>query len=137
MACDVSQQFGRHLEDFPGVLATDTMDYEGLFGVDLSMTRAEMLELRETRTTHAMTFQGVQLDEDGTPMAWRIENSWGKDACKDGYLVASQDWWQTYGGEVVVCREFVPAELLAIYDSGEVTDVAPWSTVCAVAHVTE
>ena len=137
MACDVSQQFGRHLEDFPGVLATDTMDYEGLFGVDLSMSRAEMLELRETRTTHAMTFQGVQLGEDGKPVAWRIENSWGKDACKDGYLVASQDWWQTYGGEVVVRREFVPAELLAIYDSGEVTDVAPWSTVSSTARVTE
>lgn len=132
MACDVSQQFGRRLEDFPGVLACDTMDYEGLFGVRLDMTRPEMLELHETRNTHAMTFQGVQLGDDGRPVAWRIENSWGKDACKNGYLVASAEWYRTYGGEVVVRREFVPAELLAVVDSGEVTEVEPWSTLaCA------
>ena len=82
MACDVMQQFGRNLEDFPGVLACDTMDFEGLFDVDLSMTRAEMFDYHETSFTHAMTFQGVELDGDGSPLAWRV-GDWlgkGKDA---------------------------------------------------------
>ena len=132
MACDVSQQYGRGLEDFPGVLGTDTMDFEALFGVDLSMSRPDMLRNRETRTTHAMTFQGVQLGEDGRPEAWRIENSWGKDSCKDGFLIASGDWYRTYGGEVVVRREFVPEEWLRCLDEKPVVDVDPWSVIaCA------
>lgn len=131
MACDVSQQFPRRIEDFPGVLACDTMDYEGLFGVDLSMSRADMLDAHETRNTHAMTFQGVEIGEDGRPVAWRIENSWGTDSCKDGYLVASADWYRTYGGEVVVRREFVPAEYLELWDNAPVEEVDPWTNVGA------
>ncbi len=129
MACDVGQQFPRKIEDFPGVLACDTMDYEGLFGVDLSMDRAEMIDAHETRNTHAMTFQGVELGDDGRPVAWRIENSWGEDACKGGYLVASAEWFRTYGGEVVVRREFVPADLLDLWDNAPVEEVDPWTTV--------
>jgi bleomycin hydrolase len=64
-------------------------------------------------------------------VAWRIENSWGKEACKDGYLVASADWFRTYGGEVVVRREFVPDDVLALWDEAPTTDVAPWDPVGA------
>lgn len=129
MSCDVMQDFPRHIEDFPGVLACDTMDYEGLLGVELGMDRTQMLDLHETSLTHAMTFQGVELGADGSPVAWRIENSWGKEACKDGYLVASADWFRTYGGEVVVRREFVPGDVLAQWDEAPTTDVAPWDPI--------
>lgn len=128
MACDVMQEFPRHVEDFPGVLATDGVDLEGLFGVGLKMDRRAMLDVRETSLTHAMTFQGVELDAEGGPVAWKVENSWGKDSCKDGYLYMSAEWFRTYGGEVVVRREFVPPELLAVWDDdARVVDVEPWS----------
>ena len=78
---------------------------------------------------HAMTFQGVELGDDGRPVAWRIENSWGEDACKKGYLVASAEWFRTYGGEVVVRREFVPAEVLDLWDNAPVEEVDPWTTI--------
>ena len=129
MACDVAQEFPRRIDDLPGILATDTMDYEGLFGVDFSMSRADMLDAHETRNTHAMTFQGVELGEDGRPVAWRIENSWGSDACKNGYIVASADWFRLYGGEVVVRREFVPDEILDLWDNAPVEEVEPWTNV--------
>ncbi|MEE1208657.1 MAG: C1 family peptidase, partial [Parafannyhessea umbonata] len=99
-------------------------------GVDLSMTRADMIDARETSLTHAMCFQGVELDADGQPKAWRIENSWGKDQGKDGYLVMSADWFRLYGGEVDVRREFVPADVLKLWDEAPVEDVAPWSNIC-------
>ncbi|MGI6231167.1 MAG: aminopeptidase C [Tractidigestivibacter sp.] len=131
MSCDVMQEYPRHIDDFPGVLATDGVDLEGLFGVGLKMSREDMLEVRETSLTHAMTFQGVELDGDGKPVAWRVENSWGKDACKDGYLYMSADWFRVYGGEVVVRREFVPAEVLRDWDEGPVVDVEPWDGIAA------
>ncbi|MCH4054072.1 MAG: peptidase C1 [Atopobiaceae bacterium] len=129
MACDVMQDFPRGIKDFPGVLATDGVDLEGLFGMRLGLDRATMADVRETSLTHAMTFQGVELDGHGRPLGWRVENSWGKDACKDGYLHMSADWFRTFGGEVIVRREFVPKDLLAVWDDSEPVDVAPWTAM--------
>lgn len=127
MACDVMQEFGRNLEDFPGVLALGTIDAEGLFDLDLTMDKAEMFDLREASFTHAMTFQGVQLGEDGRPAAWRVENSWGKESCKNGYLLVSADWFRSYGGEVVVERRFVDEAVRALWDEAPIEELDPWS----------
>lgn len=137
MECDVSKQFGRHLPDFPGVLGTDTMDFEGLFGVELGMSREDMIDVFETGTTHAMTFQGVQLDDDGRPVAWRIENSWGKDACKDGYLIASAEWFRTYGTAIAVRKQFVDAELVKLWETGEPVVIDPWTPLSAAVCAAE
>ena len=95
------------------------------------MSREDMLDVRETSLTHAMTFQGVELDDAGKPVAWRVENSWGKDSCKDGYLYMSADWFRTYGGAVTVMRKFVPADVLELWDKAEAVDVEPWDGVAA------
>lgn len=131
MSCDVMQNLPREIEDFPGVLALDTMDYEDVLGVELDMDRARLIEMRETSLTHCMVFQGVQLGADGRPVAWRVENSWGEKACKAGYLIVDADWFRLFGGEVVVKREFVPAEVRKLWDEAEVRDVAPWSGIGA------
>ena len=130
MACDVMQNFPRHIEDFKYVLSTDAVDVDGLFGIDLSMSRTDMLDLHETSLTHAMTFQGVELDGNGSPKAWRVENSWGKDAGKDGYLIMSADWFHLYGGEIDVRCEYVPTELLDSWDDeSQDIEVEPWSSM--------
>ena len=130
MACDVMQNFPRHIEDFKYVLSTDAVDVDGLFGIDLSMSRTDMLDLHETSLTHAMTFQGVELDGNGSPKAWRVENSWGKDAGKDGYLIMSADWFHLYGGEIDVRREYVSTELLDSWDDeSKDIEVEPWSSM--------
>jgi bleomycin hydrolase len=49
--------------------------------------KAHGLEYGDSPSNHAMTFTGVNLDEDGKPNRWKVENSWGKDAGKDGYYV--------------------------------------------------
>lgn len=134
MACDVNQQFvGRKHEEFPGTLATDTVDVEALFNVRLSMDRATMFDLHESSFTHAMTFQGVEIGQNGRPTAWRVENSWGKENCKDGYLIMSGDWYRLYGGNVVVERRFLPDDVLRLWDTLPIEDVEPWSGLgCAV-----
>lgn len=127
MSCDVGQNFERTIKDYPGILALDTMDYEGVLDVELGMTREQMIEVRETCLTHGMCFQGVDLDEDGNPRQWLIENSWGDKIGEKGYLTASADWFRLFGGEVCVRREFVPADVLELWDDEDVTDMAPWS----------
>ena len=135
MACDVGQEFARHIDDFPGVLGLDTIDAASLFDVDLDMDKGSMYDLRESELTHAMTFEGVELDDTGRPLAWRVENSWGKDACKDGYLIMSADWFRLYGGEVVVRREFVDAETLRAWDTLPTEMRDPWSGINGYARV--
>ncbi|MDD3486522.1 MAG: C1 family peptidase, partial [Atopobiaceae bacterium] len=129
MACDVGKNLGRSLEDYPGTLALDGMDLEGLFGVPLDMEKATMYDLHESCMTHAMTFQGVELASDGRPHAWRVENSWGKDSCKDGYLVMAADWYRLYGGGVVVERRFVPDDVLEAWDKAPLELQDPWSVL--------
>ena len=126
MMCDVGKRTLRGDSDFAGVLATDSLDLEGLFDIDLSIDRADNLDLNGTGLSHCMVFQGVQLDDAGEPLAWRVENSWGADQCKDGYLIISRDWWRAYGGDVVVERRFVPDEVLELRDSLPVEHVDPW-----------
>ena len=127
MACDVMQEYPRHIEDFKGILTMDGVDLDGLFGMDLSMDRTDMLDIHETCLTHAMTFQGVELNDKGQLVAWRVENSWGKDSGKDGYLYMSAEWFRIYGGEVVVRREYLPAEIRELWDSAPAEECDPWS----------
>lgn len=126
MMCDVGKRTLRGDTDFAGVLATDSLDLEGLFDIDLSIDRGDNLDLNGTGMSHCMAFQGVQLDEAGEPVAWRVENSWGAEQCKNGYLIISRDWWRTYGGDVVVERRFVPDEVLRLRDTLPVDHVDPW-----------
>ena len=137
MACDVGQNLGRALDDFPGTLALDGMDFEGLFGIELDMAKADMYDLRESSMTHAMTFQGVELGADGRPAAWRVENSWGKESCKDGYIVMAADWFRLYGGSVVVRREFVPADVLNAWDNAPLEPLDPWSPLAVAIGLSD
>ena len=66
---------------------------ETLGGLDLNMSKAERLDYRDSAMNHAMVLCGVNLDENGKPDRWKIENSWGEDAGRKGYFVASDAWF--------------------------------------------
>ncbi len=127
--CNVGQNSPRTLEDFPGILGLDTMDYDGLFDIDLTMEKGEMFELREAYLTHAMTLQGYSRGSNGRPSAWRVENSWGKDSCDQGYFTITEDWWRLYSGEVVVRRCFVDEKTLELWDGGKAQMTEPWGVI--------
>lgn len=60
--------------------------------------------------THAMVFQGVNIDDNGKPNRWRVENSWGKDAGVDGYYIMSDAWFDEYMYQVVVDKKYLTEE---------------------------
>ncbi|WP_417563263.1 aminopeptidase C [Microbacterium sp.] len=107
--CDVGPQMLRT----DGVWAADLFDYAGVYGVDLSTTKEERVRFGESAMTHAMLFTGVDLDDDGTPRRWRVENSWGTENGDKGFYTMDDSWFDEYMFEVVVRRDRLPAELQA------------------------
>lgn len=101
--CDVGQSYLRD----GGIMDLDAIKAEELFGTTFGMTKAERLDYGESLMTHAMVFQGVNLDENGNPTRWRVENSWGKDAGSEGYFVMSDDWFTEYNYQVVVNKKYL------------------------------
>ena len=60
--------------------------------------------------THAMVFQGVNIDDNGKPNRWRVENSWGKDAGVDGYYIMSDAWFGREMSGRVVDKNYLSVE---------------------------
>ncbi|MDE5657142.1 MAG: aminopeptidase, partial [Muribaculaceae bacterium] len=63
----------------------------------------------------AMTLVGVDLDANGKPASWLIENSWGPGA-NDGHLLATDSWMDEYMFRLVVERKYLPEATLKLLE---------------------
>lgn len=127
--CDVGKRSDRN----DGILDPAVHDLESLLNVSFGMTKAERLDYGHSLMTHAMVFQGVDLDEAGKPTRWRVENSWGKEPGRDGYYVMSDAWFDEYMYQVVVHKKYLTAEQLAAYEA-EPTPLEPWDPMGSLAR---
>ena len=126
--CDV----GPYSDRETGTLDPDNYDYENTLGIRLSMTKAQRLNYCQSMMTHAMVFQGVDLDEAGQPTRWRVENSWGDEAGKKGYYVMSDAWFDEYMYQVVVNRKYLTDRQRAALET-PVIELAPWDPMGSLA----
>ncbi|KAJ5517094.1 hypothetical protein N7527_008654 [Penicillium freii] len=107
--CDVGKFYDRER----GVLDTDLTDLALGFNITLSMSKAQRVASGASSMTHAMVITGVHLDGD-RPVRWRVENSWGEQAGKDGWFVMTDRWMDEYTFQAVVDFNFVSADVQAI-----------------------
>ena len=115
-----------------GLLDLDVYDVTTLFGTDFPMTKAQRLDYGESLMNHAMALTGVNIDDDGKPVRWRVENSWGKDAGKDGYYVMSDRWFNEYTYQVVVNKKYLTDEQRAMLEQ-EPVELKPWDPMGSLA----
>lgn len=120
-SCDVGEQLDRE----GGYLSLENYSYEALYGVSFEMSKAERIHSRESGSTHGMSLVGVDLDENRIPVKWLLENSWGKDAGLDGYLIMEDDWFDEYMFRLVIKKEFIDKEALEILDTEPIM-LPPW-----------
>jgi bleomycin hydrolase len=112
--CDV----GKFLNPTEELFDDKCYDYSLVFGQNFyDMPKKKMMECMESYANHAMVLVGVDLDKDGRPLKWKVENSWGRDDETTGYYTMSHDWFQKYVYNAVVQRKYVPIEMLKKYDT--------------------
>ncbi len=126
--CDVGKEFDRDL----GLMDLELYDYADVYGLEFGMNKAERLDYGASLMTHAMVFTGVDLDENDRPRKWRVENSWGDKGGDKGFMVMTDAWFSEYNYEVVVEKQYVAPELLALLDK-EPVGLPPWHPMGSLA----
>lgn len=111
-SCDV----GKFLLSKKGTLDINNFDYESLMGVEFPMNKEERVRTFASGSSHAMTLIAVDLDENGAPKKWMVENSWGPSSGWKGNLIMTDEWFEEYMFRVVVDKKYIPAETLKLLE---------------------
>jgi len=107
-----SYDVGKQLDRKRGVLAMDNYDYASLLGTSFGMDKGERISTFDSGSTHAMTLTAVDLDANGQPTKWKVENSWGPSYGQDGCLIMTNDWFNNFMFRLVVDKKYVPENVL-------------------------
>lgn len=121
---DVLEQMDRK----KGYLDSHLYRYSDLFGTNLEMDKANRLAYHQAEVSHAMTLAGVDLDDDGKPTKWKVENSWGDKNGVKGYFTMSDDWMNDYVYEVVVHKKYLTQEQQALLKQAPV-ELPAWDSL--------
>ena len=129
--CDVAQSYLAE----EGIMDTAALDVDSVLGfaVEGALDKAQRLDYGESMMTHAMVFEGVNLDENGNPTLWKVENSWGKDHGRDGFDTLSDAWFDEYVYQVVVDKKYLTDIERAALDKEPIA-LAPWDPLGSLAR---
>ena len=101
-----------------GFWDTGAFDYGLVTGLDLDISKTDGLDYWFSAMNHAMVITGVNLDENGMPNRWKIENSWGDENGDKGYYACSDAWFDLYVYQAVV-------PVAALREKAELLEQAP------------
>ena len=111
-----SYDVGKQLDRKRGYADTENFDYASLFNTTFGMNKAERISTFDSGSTHAMTLTAVDLDAQGQPLKWKVENSWGSDSGHNGCIIMTDRWFREYMFRLVVDKKYVSDKLLKDYE---------------------
>lgn len=109
-SCDV----GKFLNSDRGLLDVKNYDYESLMGTTFGMDKKERIQSFASGSSHAMTLMAVDLDENGKPTKWMVENSWGPASGYQGHLIMTDEWFDEYMFRLVVETKYASSKIQEI-----------------------
>ncbi len=110
-SCDVAKFLDRE----KGYMDINNYDYGSLFGTTFGMDKKQRIETYASGSSHAMTLCAVDLDKDGKPVKWMVENSWGSKYGHNGFLIMTDEWFNEYMFRLVVEEKYIPAKTLKLF----------------------
>ena len=113
-----------------GLLDPANYDYESLMGTTFGMDKKQRVTTFASGSTHAMMLMAVDLDDQGKPVKWMVENSWGAGNGYRGHLIMTDSWFDGYMFRLVVEKKYVPERLLP-YLSQKPTRLPAWDPMFA------
>ncbi len=111
-SCDVA----KFLDRDKGYMDINNYDYGALFGTTFGMDKKERISTYASGSSHAMTLCGVDLDANGKPTKWMVENSWGGNRGHNGFLIMTDQWFNEYMFRLVVESKYIPSATLKLFD---------------------
>ena len=109
-SCDV----GKFLNRENGFMDINNYDYGALMGTTFGMNKEQRVSTFASGSSHAMTLCAVDLDANGNPTKWMVENSWGPSYGYQGFLIMTNDWFNEYMFRVVLEEKYIPANIKAL-----------------------
>lgn len=110
-SCDV----GKFLNSERGLLDVKNYDYESLMGTTFGMDKKQRIETFSSGSSHAMTLMAVDVNTEGKPVKWMVENSWGAGTGHQGHLILTDEWFNEYMFRLVVETKYVPAKVMELF----------------------
>ncbi len=107
-------------------------DFDGTLGIDFGMTKEGRLNFRDSAMNHAMVITGVNLDAEGRPNRWKIQNSWSEDHGEKGYYVMNAGWFDKFTYQAVIARKHLTEAQMAGLAS-EPLHFMPWDPMGTLA----
>ena len=90
------------LDSKRGLLDVNNYDFGSLLGTTFGMDKKQRIQTFASMSAHAMTLMAVDLDENGKPKKWMVENSWGVQSGYKGHLIMTDEWFDEYMFRLVV-----------------------------------
>ena len=109
-SCDV----GKFLNSDRGLLDVNNYDYDSLMGTTFGMDKKQRIQTFASGSSHAMTLMAVDINKDGKPVKWMVENSWGASSGYQGHLIMTDEWFNEYMFRLVVEKKFATPKVMEI-----------------------
>ena len=103
------------LDSKRGLLDVNNYDFGSLMGTTFGMDKKERIQTFASMSAHAMTLMAVDLDANGKPKKWMVENSWGAASGYQGHLIMTDEWFNEYMFRLVLETKYVPKKVLDIF----------------------
>lgn len=116
-----SYDVGKFLDRQTGYCDVNNFDYGSLFGTTFGMNKAQRIMTFDSGSTHAMTLTAVDLDANGNPQKWKVENSWGATWGQNGCLIMTNEWFNEYMFRLVVNKKYVSNDMMKQYNQKPVS----------------